>query len=183
MAVYARIVEGVVQEIIQPAYKDNGDEWPIEERYTPEMVAQMVNITDINPMPGEYWTYDGEHFTPYQPPVPSDAEISSANAFELLTKSKLATAQKSALTNRISTLQDAVDNIGVEGMEDYAATPAEQAELPKRKTQLTQWKNYAIALGRVTGQSGWALKVTWPAQPKDGMDLTVSPAAISSTSS
>lgn len=183
MTTYALIYGNLVQEIIPPAYDDNGNEYPIEVRYAADFVKMMVEVPNQNPMPESGWSYINGVFSPYQAPPPTEAEISTTNSLKLLSANQLANAQKSALTNRINTLQDAVDNIGVEGMEDYAATPAEQAELPKRKTQLTQWKNYAIALGRVTGQSGWALKVTWPAQPKDGMDLTVSPAAISSTSS
>lgn len=124
------------------------------------------------------YTYkDGKFIAPEAPPVPppTDAEIAAANTGILQRSNQLAALQKAALTNRIGTLQDAIDNIGVEGMEDYAATPAEQAEFTKRKTQLTQWKNYAIALGRVTGQAGWALKVTWPTEPKEGMDLGIAP--------
>jgi hypothetical protein len=57
------------------------------------------------------------------------------------------------------------------------ATPDEIAELPLRQSQLLEWKRYAVYLGRVTSQVGWALTVEWPAQPVGGMDLTVSAAA------
>jgi hypothetical protein len=128
------------------------------------------------------WSYKDGAFHEPAPIPPTDSEIRATNTSVLQQNNQLASQQKSALTNRISTLQDAIDNIGVEGMEDFAATPEEEAEFAKRKTQLTQWKNYAIALGRVTAQSGWALKVTWPAQPKDGMDLSTSPSSMSSGS-
>jgi hypothetical protein len=104
-------------------------------------------------------------------PLPDPTVVNSAKLQQL---NQLAAAQKKALTDRIGTLQDAVDNIGVEGMEEYAATPAEEAELPVRKAQYTKWKNYAIALGRVTQQTGWPATVNWPVQPATGMDLSVS---------
>lgn len=78
----------------------------------------------------------------------------------------LAAAQKTALTNRVGTLQDAV--------ELEMATPDELVELPLRQAQLVEWKRYAVLLGRVTTQPGWPPEVTWPVQPAQGMDLTVS---------
>jgi hypothetical protein len=88
-------------------------------------------------------------------------------------------SQKTALANRISDLESALENIGIEGQEEFAATPEEQAEYPVRKAQLTKWKNYSILLGRVTAQAGWYSTVAWPVQPTGGMDLTVSAAAPS----
>ncbi|MHC3822513.1 tail fiber assembly protein [Pseudomonas sp. G3-19] len=120
------------------------------------------------------WTYVNGEFLPppIQPPTP--AQVLAAQSAILQSLTQLANAQKTALTNRIATLQDAIDNVGVEGMEEFAATPEEQGEFPKRKAQLTKWKNYGIALGRVTSQAGWYTTVVWPAQPAEGMDLTVS---------
>lgn len=123
------------------------------------------------------WSYvDGEFIAPPEPevPPPTPAEILASQSAKLQGFKQLAEAQKSALTARISTLQDAIDNVGVEGMEEFAATPEEQLEFPKRKTQLTQWKNYAILLGRVTTLAGWPPNVVWPTQPAEGMDLSVS---------
>lgn len=79
---------------------------------------------------------------------------------------QLAAAQKNALTERISQIKDAID-FG-------DATPAEEEELPVRILQLAAWKRYSTLLGRVTAQAGWHETVIWPAQPTEGMDLTVS---------
>lgn len=166
MAVYARVDGGVVQEIIQPLFKDDGTEWPIEERYTPDFVAQMVDITGLDPQPQSGWTYTNGVFAPYVAPPPTDAEIIAANTAKLQQYTQLATSQKNALTARVGTLQDAI--------ELEMATPAEIAELPVRQAQLLDWKRYAVFLGRVILQAGWALTVEWPAQPTGGMDLTVS---------
>lgn len=122
------------------------------------------------------WTYvDGVFIAPPEPevPPPTDAEIIASNTATLQQCTQLASAQKTALTNRVGTLQDAV--------ELEMATPAEIAELPVRQAQLLAWKKYAIYLGRVTLQEGWALTVEWPVQPTEGMDLSVSavaPAAV-----
>lgn len=78
-------------------------------------------------------------------------------------------AQKSALTNRISTIQDAIDLEMV--------TPEEEEELPVRQAQLKAWKTYGVLLGRVTTQAGWPPNVVWPTKPSAGMDLTVSASA------
>jgi hypothetical protein len=121
------------------------------------------------------WLADGGVPLPIAEPTPADVLITQSAKLQALTQ--LATAQKSALTNRIATLQDAIDNVGVEGLEEFAATPEEQIEFPQRKTQLTKWKNYAILLGRVTSQAGWPPEVEWPVQPTEGMDLTVSATA------
>lgn len=109
-------------------------------------------------------------------PPPDTLAINSAKLQQF---TQLAAAQKTALTNRISDLESAIENIGIEGQEDFAATPEEQVEYPVRKSQLTKWKNYSILLGRVTAQAGWHSAVSWPAQPSGGMDLTVSAAAPS----
>jgi hypothetical protein len=109
-------------------------------------------------------------------PPPDYLAINSAKLQQL---TQLAAAQKTALANRISDLESAIENIGIEGQEEFAATSDEQAEYPVRKTQLTKWKNYSILLGRVTAQTGWYSVVTWPAQPAEGMDLTVSATATS----
>ncbi len=183
---YAVVYDGTVREIILPVfYQDDdiynnppqykaGDYIPVTDRYAPGYVDLMVEITGMDPMPEQNWTYDGKNFAPYQPPVPTAAEILAYQSSALQQLNRTATQQRTALTNRVQTLQDAVDNIGVEGMEEFAATPEEQAELPKRKAQLVQWKNYAILLGRVTSQPGWPPDVVWPKQPSEGMDLTIS---------
>lgn len=107
--------------------------------------------------------------TEYIPPEESSEQILQRQSVKLQSLSWAAQAQKTALSNRIGTLNDAVD------ME--MATPEELIELPKRKAQLVEWKRYAILLGRVTSQEGWPPDVEWPAQPAEGMDLTVSAVA------
>lgn len=64
MQIYARVQSGIVQEIIQPLLKDDGTPWPIEDRYTPDLVAQMVDVTNVSPMPSCWWTYNGVKFSP-----------------------------------------------------------------------------------------------------------------------
>jgi len=115
-----------------------------------------------------------------QNPPPTPQQVLASQNSKLQGFMQVADVQKTALTKRIATLQDAIDNIGVEGAEEFAATPEEEAEFPVRKAQLTKWKNYSIALGRVTSHPGWPATVTWPVQPVAGIDLTVS-AAIPET--
>lgn len=64
MTTYARIQDGMVVEIIQPLLDDEGHEWPIDQRFTPAVVATLVDITGLDPQPEEWWTYDGTNFAP-----------------------------------------------------------------------------------------------------------------------
>ncbi|KVE34288.1 hypothetical protein [Burkholderia sp. TSV86] len=56
MAIYARIYEGAVVEIIHPMLDDEGSEIPIGQRYTRELVESMVDVTDVEPRPDLRWT-------------------------------------------------------------------------------------------------------------------------------
>lgn len=118
------------------------------------------------------WSYvDDEFIAPPAPevPPPTPEQILASQSAKLQAFTQLAASQKVALTNRIGTLNDAI--------ELEIATPEEVAELPVRQAQLLEWKRYAVYLGRVTGQDGWPPDVEWPVQPADGMDLTVSATA------
>lgn len=146
--------------------------------------GRVYELTDIDPEgrfpPGAYlwvecsedvrqgWTYIDGVFAPYVPPPPTPAEVLATQSAKLQQLNQLAAAQKVALTNRVGVLLDAV--------ELKMATPAEEIELPLRQAQLDEWKRYAVLLGRVTSQPGWPPEVTWPVQPSQGMDLTVSAA-------
>jgi hypothetical protein len=101
-----------------------------------------------------------------QNPPPTLAQVLAAQSAKLQGFVQLANAQKIALAERISTLNDAIE------ME--MATSQEEEELVLRTLQQKQWKAYAVLLGRVTGQAGWPLEALWPVQPAAGMDLSVS---------
>lgn len=66
MAIYARVVNGLVAEVIQPLLKDDGSVWPIADRYTTDLVAEMVDITSVSPQPQCWWTTSdgGKTFLP-----------------------------------------------------------------------------------------------------------------------
>ena len=71
MKTYAFIQNGEVAEIIQPATWPDGTEIDIKDRFAPAFVAQMVDITNLNPPPGLHWTYEKGVF---QAPKPFPAE-------------------------------------------------------------------------------------------------------------
>ncbi|SAL25753.1 Caudovirales tail fiber assembly protein [Caballeronia turbans] len=127
MKTYARIEAGVVMEIIAPMADDEGHDIPIEERFTPEFVATLVDVTDATPMPEQRWTYDGATFAAPVPYQPTPVEILAAN-----TSTRDALLASAALA--IAPLQDAVDL--------DMATDAE-------KEMLTRWKQYRVAVNRV----------------------------------
>lgn len=138
------------------------------ERFPPELIwYECPEGTQVGD------TYNDGVFAPYVPPPPTPEEILATQSQKLQRFTQLAAAQKSALTNRVGTLQDAVDL--------EMATPEEESELPLRQAQLLAWKKYAILLGRVTTQEGWPPNPVWPEQPAEGMDLTVSATSSRST--
>lgn len=162
---WALVIGGAVYEL----FDIEGD---IVGQRHPDFIA-MCHIVDGIPDIAVGWVAtetDGVwSFAPYVPPPPTEAEILAAASLKLQQATQLAAAQKTALTERIGTINDAID------FEE--ATPAEIAELPVRQAQLTEWKRYAILLGRVTTQTGWYATVVWPVEPAEGMDLTVSAVA------
>lgn len=160
MSTYAIIMAGIVSELVVT-------DSDMHDLYHPDI--QWANVDNV---PGIQagWTaieVDGVwEFSEYVAPPPTPEEVTAQNKSLLQVKTQIANSQKAALTARVSTLQDAIDL--------EMATPEETVELPLRQAQLVEWKRYAVYLGRVTLQTGWALTVEWPAQPAQGMDLTVS---------
>ncbi|MBN3788308.1 hypothetical protein [Burkholderia sp. Ac-20353] len=63
MAKYARVDSGTVMEIIGPIFFEDGTEIPIAERFTPDFVATLVDITNASPSPQQDWTYNGSTFS------------------------------------------------------------------------------------------------------------------------
>lgn len=155
---FARIDLGRVVEIIGPMFyevdapappdPDNvppewptfraGEEVPIEVRFTSEIVATLVDVTDVDVEVG--YTYANGLFKPYAPPLPSPSEILAAN-----------TGTRDALlriaTQRIAPLQDALD---------LGEATAEET------TALTLWKQYRVAVNRVDLSLA---APQWPAVP------------------
>ncbi len=69
LKVYARVENGVVQEVIQPLNDLDGVEYPIEERYPVQVLEQLVEITGLSPQPDQGWTYGKNVFkapTPWE---------------------------------------------------------------------------------------------------------------------
>ncbi|PTT31887.1 tail fiber assembly protein [Pseudomonas sp. HMWF021] len=120
----------------------------------------------LSPQDPEYWPgivemqEDDQRFLNWlNPPVDAIAVQSAI----LAGLTQTATAQKLALADRISTLNDSVRL--------QLVTPEETLELPLRIAQLESWQAYAVYLGRVTGQDGWPSEVEWPEQPATGLEL------------
>ncbi|WP_250533561.1 tail fiber assembly protein [Caballeronia sp. AZ10_KS36] len=161
MSTYAYIDDNVVREIITPVVwpqpdesaKDSvdpdtwaawvartGQEIAIADRYTPEFVAQCVDIGNINPVPQVGWVYDGSTFGPAPVIGPTPEQIAANN-----------TAMRDNLLGiaalAIAPLQDAVDI--------DEATDAET-------TLLKQWKQYRVAVSRVDLTQA---SPVWPTAP------------------
>lgn len=140
MKSYARVEKSVVLEVIAPAVDDQGNEIPIDDRFTAEFVSTLVDITGLKPQPDQHWIYEGMVFSPAPVYVPSPEEIKTSN---ISTRNYY--LESAALA--IAPLQYAVD------LDD--ATVEENALLKK-------WKQYSVAVNR----TDLALESpAWPTAP------------------
>lgn len=141
MKIYAFVQRGQVVEIILPAVDPDGKEIDIKNRFAPDFVAVMYDITEMDPAPKAGWTYKDGVFAepiPYQPTTEEILEINERERDRLLTIAGLA----------IAPLQDAVD------LDD--AKPEEVAMLKK-------WKQYRVAVNRTDLKKP---NPSWPAVPE-----------------
>lgn len=138
MKIYARIVNGVVYELFQPGVMADGvTQWPIEESVTPDYLAQMVEVTGMQPMPDQHWTYDGEAFAPPVWDIPDPAEVNEGIRQNLMFQARVAMAPVLLSLN----LGDATD---------------EESEIAK------EWQVYYRALRDFDVNS---TNPTWPTAP------------------
>lgn len=156
---YVRVADGVVVEVIPGAsyeapadeLKDSmspevwdllsgrvGSEIPIEQRFTPEFVSKLVDISELNPLPVPGMSYlDGQFLAP-EGPKPEVIAIANKGMRDSLL---------SVATLAIDPLQDAVDLGG--------PTEAEVA-------LLMMWKEYRRDVNRVDLTQ---MAPQWPSQP------------------
>jgi|GEM_PF-1951871 len=134
---YAYVQNGRVMEVIVPMLDDDGNVIPIEQRFTSEFVAALVECSETV---HAGMVYDGTSFSEYVPPAPSPAEILAAN-----TATRDALLAQAAIA--IAPLQDAVD------LDE--ATAAETA-------LLKLWKQYRVAVNRIDLTQA---SPAWPAAP------------------
>ncbi|MDR5742502.1 tail fiber assembly protein [Caballeronia sp. LZ029] len=153
MKTFARIEADRLGEIIAPAIYDveivdedgkvvhnAGDEIAIEDRFTLEFVATLVDVSNLSPLPVLGMVYDGATFSEYVGPALSPEQVVADN-----------TARRDALlvaaSAAIAPLQDAVDL--------EIATDAEAA-------LLKLWKQYRVAVNRIDLTQS---NPVWPAAP------------------
>lgn len=155
MKIYAYVENGVVSEVIQPLLDNEGSEIPIDQRYTPEFVANCVDVTGIDPsvQSNDLAVFDGEawEFRAYVPPKPTLEVIVATN-------SRQRDFLLNAATLAIAPLQDAVDL-------DEAS--ADEIAL------LKQWKQFRISVNRIVLTDG---SPEWPQPPRPVTYLVVDPA-------
>jgi hypothetical protein len=84
-------------------------------------------------------------------------ELLRETTVDLNARTRLATAQITALQGRVDAISDAIAG-------DYAL-PEEVEEKPLRVAMLAEWKKYRVFLGRVMGQPIWPTAPAWPEQP------------------
>lgn len=146
--IYAYMQDGRIYQIVPASFDDEGNYIPLEERFTPEFVADCVDITDVSPQPqpNDAGTKNPDgtwSFSPYSPPPPTAAEILAANT---ATRNTLLAAAALA----IAPLQDAVD---------LGEATAQETAL------LTQWKQFRVTVNRIDLTKA---NPPWPQAPQPG---------------
>jgi hypothetical protein len=56
MKTYARIEDGLVAEIIKPMTDGDGVEIDVADRFTPEFISTLVDVTAVTPSPDQRWS-------------------------------------------------------------------------------------------------------------------------------
>ena len=64
MKTYVQIYLGYVSEVIHPRVDDDGNEVQIHERYTPQFISTLVDVSLAPTQPQVGWSYDGKNFSP-----------------------------------------------------------------------------------------------------------------------
>lgn len=80
MKIYAYVEDGLVIEIITPAQDADGKEIPISDRFSPDFVAKLVDVSTIQPVPAPGWSYDGAKFSLAPPAALSQAQAQQTAA-------------------------------------------------------------------------------------------------------
>ncbi|KVT65701.1 hypothetical protein WK55_31635 [Burkholderia ubonensis] len=148
MKTYAHIQSNVVAEIIPPITReivaDDGGvqivEVPITDRFHPNIVQSLVDVTDVSPAPDVNWTYDGAAFSAPRPPTLSANEVLAAN-----------TLQRDALLA-------AADEATAGMIDAYVAGLLDPADEEKFKA----FAAYKLSLAKVDMT---AVAPVWPVQP------------------
>jgi hypothetical protein len=159
--IYARVENGVYLEKIMPLfYETEAEGWvegdpsrigmfiPVEERYPTEFVAMMHEITDLDPMPQPYWTYDydsGIFSPPIAPPIEDELALAIRQTRDMLLRTVYDPGISMAL--RAQRMADTPQNLA------YAAS------------KIVELDNYAESLLAVPEQDGFPHSVLWPDQP------------------
>jgi len=147
MRTYALIEDGKVSEIIPPYVNPDGVDVPIEERYTPNMVAQMVDITDLDPQPQQQWTYNGSVFAA---PV-----VAGPDPIQLAAEARL------QRDNLFRTVSDPGTMMALRALR-LATTPEETTYA---QGKLAEVDAYAVALQGIAEQAGFPTTIIWPVAP------------------
>lgn len=148
MMLYARIHDGIVAEIINIDLID-GEDVPIESRFTVEFVSSCINITEVHPRPKELWSYNGSEFI--APPDPlHDIELLSVAARK----------QRDYLLNNI---YDKGVMMALRALR-IAKTDQEKAYANAKITELDAYAELLIATPQ---QAGFPKAINWPVAPTE----------------
>lgn len=147
MRIYAHVISGVVSELVTPPLDVNGNQYPIEVCFIPEFVANCVEVTNLDPIPGQFWTYDGAIFSA---PViaPPDPEWLASNA-------------RLERDRQLSDIYDKGINMALRALR-MASTPEETTYAEGKIEELDV---FAEALIAIPDQPGFPQTIVWPATP------------------
>lgn len=140
MRVYARIVDGVVVELIKT-------ELNVDEMFHPDFIAMLIEVTDIGERPEEGWSAEFVNnswvFKPYSVPQPSGDELRTK-----------AIAKRDFLLRAADEATAGMSDAYVAGLLDENDT-----------TLFKAYAAYKLSLNKVDKQSGFPKTIEWPSSP------------------
>ena len=143
MRTYAHIENGVVAELVTPGPDLDGNQYDLELCFPKSFVDACIEITGLDPMPGQRWTYNGKIFAKPVPAMPTAAELALQ-----------AIAKRNALL--------VIANEATAGMADaYIAGLLDDADVAIFRA----YAAYKLQLNKIDKQPGYPQAIDWPSSP------------------
>jgi len=145
MSTYARIESGAVAEIIAPVTDELGSEIDVADRFTPDIVAQLVDITDLPLQPSQGFAYVNGVF---MPPVVHTEGAADIHARALANVRQIRTPMLAVLSGIAGMADRAGDSATAQAADATSQALIEMTLLPAFVAAATYDEKQAIILAR-----------------------------------
>lgn len=143
MSLYARIDGNLVAEIITPVMDELGDEIPVTARFTPDIVEQLVDVTDMPLPPSSGWVYTNGVFVP---PVVHTEGAADIHARALANVRLIRTPMLAVLSGIAGMADRAGDSVTAQSADATSQALIEMTQMPAFIAAQTYEEKQAIIL-------------------------------------